>query len=70
MFHRGAPVAIRAVLLPPGQERSAVISATNQHPFPGNLVYWLARRHILAVGRYYRLEPLGPSRLSAESTGP
>lgn len=57
-FHVGEPVAIRGVLLSPGQERSAVISATNQHPFPGNLVYRLARRHIMAVGRYYRLEPI------------
>jgi len=57
-FHGGEPVAIRGVLLPLGSERTAVISATSQHPFPGNLVYRLARRHILAVGRYYRLEPV------------
>ncbi len=42
------------------EERGRVISATwHQHPFPGNVVYWLARRHIRAVGRYYRLVPLG-----------
>ena len=62
-FHGGEPVAVRGVLLPVGQERSAVISATNQHPFPGNLVYRLARRHILAVGRYYRLEPLNEASI-------
>jgi hypothetical protein len=62
-FHGGEPVAVRGVLLPVGPERSAVISATNQHPFPGNLVYRLARRHILAVGRYYRLEPLSEASI-------
>jgi hypothetical protein len=55
---RGTALAVRAVLLEDGPERAAVIRATNQHPFPGNLVYRLARRHILAVGRYYRLEPV------------
>lgn len=45
--------------LPDAEERQRVIAATwRQHPFPGNLVYWLARRHIRAVGRYYRLVPL------------
>jgi len=58
VFHGGEPVAVRGVLLPAGPERTAVISATNQHPFPGNVVYRLARRHIVAVGRYYRLEPI------------
>jgi hypothetical protein len=57
-FHRGEPLAVRGVLLPDGPERTGVIRATNQHPFPGNLIYRLARRHILAVGRYYRLEPI------------
>src|SRR6478736_8712679 len=62
-FHRGEPVAIRVALLPIGAERTAVISATNQHPFPGNLIYRLARRHIVAVGRYYRLEPIAAAPL-------
>jgi len=62
-FPGGEPLAVRGVLLPPGPERSAVISATNQHPFPGNLIYRLARRHILAVGRYYRLEPLSEASI-------
>jgi hypothetical protein len=48
---------VRAVLLPAGAERSAAIAATyRQHPFPGSVLYWLARRHIRAVGRYYRLD--------------
>lgn len=51
------PVKIRAELLPMGEERRRVILVTwQQQVFPGNLVYWLARRHIFAVGRYYRIE--------------
>jgi hypothetical protein len=51
------PTTVRAVLLPAGEERSDAIGATfRQHPFPGNVLYWLARRHIRAVGRYYRLD--------------
>jgi hypothetical protein len=49
----------RAVPLEPGVERDAVIRATfRQHPFPGNVCYWLSRGHIRRVGRFYRLEPL------------
>ena len=56
------PLAVSAVLLPDGDERRRVISVTwRQHVFPGSVIYWLARRHILAVGRYYRLESLPPS---------
>ena len=44
--------------LAPGAERDAVILATaEQQPFPGNLIYRAARRHILSEGRYFRLEP-------------
>ena len=47
-----------ATPLCPGPERTAVIVATaRQQPFPGNVVYRLARPHILAVGRYFRLDP-------------
>jgi hypothetical protein len=49
-------VAFQAVPLPPGPERDRAIRATRQHPFPGNLIYRLARRHVRATGRYYRLE--------------
>lgn len=49
---------VRPVRLGAGQERDAVITATwHQHPFPGNLLYFLARRHIRAVGTFFRLEP-------------
>ena len=51
-----APVSFRADPLPPGAERDEAIRATDQHPFPGDLIYRLGRRHVLAVGRYYRLE--------------
>jgi hypothetical protein len=51
------------VTLEPGPERDAVIRATwKQQPFPANLVYRAARRHVAAVGVYHRLEPMpGPS---------
>jgi hypothetical protein len=45
--------------LPNGLERDAVIRATvRQQPFPGNLFYRAAQRHIAAVGVYHRLEPV------------
>jgi len=51
------PVGVRADLLPDGDERLRVIQSTwHQHVFPGSILYWLARRHIAAVGRYYRIE--------------
>lgn len=49
--------AIRAALLSEGEERRRVIIATwHQHVYPGRILYWLARRHVSAVGRYYRIE--------------
>jgi hypothetical protein len=56
-----APVEVSAEPLSQGSERSAAIGATFvQHPFPGNLTYRLAGRHVEAVGAFYRLEPLDP----------
>ncbi|MEX0630164.1 MAG: hypothetical protein WEE67_10475 [Chloroflexota bacterium] len=53
---------VRAEGLADGDERDAVILATaHQQPFPGNLVYRAARRHILARGVYFRLEPMDES---------
>lgn len=47
----------RAVRLAAGPERDAVIRATwDQQPVPGNVIYALARRHVRAVGVYFRLE--------------
>lgn len=52
-----APVDATATELGPGDERTRVIEATaRQQPFPANLLYRGARRHVLAVGRYFRLE--------------
>ena len=46
------------VRLQPGAERDAVIRATrSQQPFPANLVYRAASRHIATVGVYFRLVP-------------
>jgi hypothetical protein len=54
----GVWATLRAVPLPDGPERDSVIAATaRQQPFPGNLVYRAAQRHIKAVGVYFRLEP-------------
>ena len=58
--HGAGPIQVRAVLLPDGQEREGVVRATfRQHPFPGNVIYWLARRHVRSTGRYYRIESDG-----------
>src|SRR5215208_2880634 len=44
-----------------GPEREAVIRATwSQQPFPGNVIYALARRRVRDVGVYFRLNPLPP----------
>ena len=53
-----ATVPVRATLLPPGELRDRAILATGQHPFPGNLVYRLARAHIRAEGVFFLLERL------------
>lgn len=48
--------------LPRGAERDAVIRATRvQQPFPANLIYRAAGRHIAAVGVYFRLVPTADS---------
>jgi deazaflavin-dependent oxidoreductase (nitroreductase family) len=45
--------------LPDGPERDDVIRATwRQQPFPANLLYRAAARHVAAAGEYHRLEPL------------
>jgi hypothetical protein len=60
-YQDGRAVAFRAVLLEPGRERDAVIRATfRQHGYPGGVIYWIFRRNIFAVGRFYRLEDVEP----------
>ena len=52
-----APIDVTAIPLATG--RSATRSSSRpseQQPFPGNLLYGAARRHILSEGRYFRLE--------------
>ena len=48
--------AFRAVRLHDGPEREAAIRATWQHPFPGNVVYRLGRRHVRRTGVFFRVE--------------
>ena len=62
------PERVTASRLPAGPEREAVIRSTyRQHPFPGAVLYWLARRHVLAVGTYYRIETVPD--VAASGTG-
>lgn len=56
IFRPPTAVSIRATRLPDGELRDQAIASTGQHVFPGNLVYRLARRHILAVGAYFLIE--------------
>ena len=54
----GAEVDVIAQPLTPGAERdAAILAASRQQPFPANLLYRAARRHILSQGRYFRLDP-------------
>ena len=58
LVFRGRPsLTIRAIRMPSGALRDRAILATNQHVFPGNIVYRLARRHIRAVGTYFEIVP-------------
>ncbi|HLO34669.1 MAG TPA: hypothetical protein VK194_01240, partial [Candidatus Deferrimicrobium sp.] len=67
--HGLASARFAARRLPPGPERDAVIRSTAvQQPFPANVLYRAARRHIAAVGVYHRLEPLAAARGGARPT--
>jgi len=53
--------------LDPGPERDAVIRATwTQQPFPANVVYRAARRHVAAVGEYLRLDPIADATVGSD----
>ena len=54
----GIPIEVRAAEVTSGPERDAVIRATAKQPFPAANVYRRTQRHIRAVGRYFRLEPV------------
>jgi hypothetical protein len=59
LIRRGSPpTPVRAIPLTPGPERDAAIAASGRQPFPAGFIYHSARRHITAVGAYYRLEPI------------
>jgi len=58
VFRGQLPLHVRARRLPEGEERDRAILATGQHPFPANIVYRLARRHIRAVGTFFAVEPV------------
>lgn len=62
-WHQGPALEFRPVRLADGNEREAAIQATDQHPFPGNVIYRAGRGHIREVGVYFRLEPLAQSEL-------
>ena len=54
----GTEVDVTAEALEAGPERDGVIvAAGQQQPFPANLLYRAARRHIGSEGRYFRLTP-------------
>lgn len=57
-FRRLAPVSVRGRRLEPGELRDRAIRATDQHPFPANLLYRAARRHIRAVGVFFAIDPV------------
>ena len=54
-FARTVPIPVRARRLQ-GDERDVVMGTVVHHPFPGNLVYRLARAHIRAVGVYFAID--------------
>ena len=60
VFRPPTAVPIRARELAPGDLRDRAILATGQHVFPRNLVYRLARRHILAAGAFFEIEIAAP----------
>jgi hypothetical protein len=59
ILFRGAPlVTVAGRRLAPGVLRDRAIASTGQHPFPGNLVYRLARAHIRAEGVFFAIDPV------------
>jgi len=52
------PVRVTAVEIPDGPERDRVVAATGRQPNPTGAIYRGARRHVRAVGRYFRLTPV------------
>lgn len=57
VYPDGNEVHFTALRLERGEERERAIRATSQQPFPGNVIYRLARRHVRKFGVYFRVEP-------------
>ena len=57
VYPDGNEVHVTARRLERGEERERAIRATSQQPFPGNVIYRLARRHVRKFGVYFRVEP-------------
>lgn len=53
----GASEPVRAIELPDGPERDAVITATTYLPAPTGQIYRAAGDHIRTVGRFFELLP-------------
>jgi hypothetical protein len=62
-----SPVRMRAVEIPAGDERDAVIVRAGDQPAPAGAIYRGAASHIRAVGRFFRLEPFEPSATRPEA---
>lgn len=56
VFRRMAPLTVKATRLEPGELRDRAIRSIDQHPFPANLWYRLARAHIRAVGVFFAID--------------
>jgi hypothetical protein len=55
----GAKIPVRAPLLLPGPDRDAAIDEHTRQQVPGpRQLYRLARKHIRAMGAYFRLDPI------------
>jgi deazaflavin-dependent oxidoreductase (nitroreductase family) len=63
VVHRdGSRTEAAATLLPDGPERDAAIAFVGRQPFPAGPIYRHGRKHVTAVGCYFRLVPIaGPT---------
>lgn len=60
LFRRSPLVTVAGRRLEPGALRDRAIASTGQHPFPGNLIYRLAREHIRAEGVFFAIDRSSP----------
>ena len=58
---RQPATTVCSTVLAPGRERDAVVRASfRQHPFPGNALYRLSGRHVVATGVFFRMDVAEP----------